>query len=51
MLDAAAQPKFGITNWFARELVGQDDRVDEEMTAVPSRTHDFDGSVRGGNRY
>ena len=36
MLDAAAQPKFGITNWFVRELVGQDDRVVEEMTAVPS---------------
>ena len=46
MLDAAAQPKFGVTDWFVEELVGQCDRVVEEMTAVLSWTHDFDGSVR-----
>ena len=46
MLDTAAQPKLGVTDWFVEELVGQGDRVLEQMTAAPTWAHDFDGSVR-----
>lgn len=46
MLDTGAQPKFGVTDWFVEELVGQGDRVVEQMTATPAWAHDFDGSVR-----
>ena len=46
MQDTAAQPTFGVTDWFVEELVGQGDRVLEQMTAAPPWTHDFDGSVR-----
>ena len=35
MLDPAARPEFGITDWFVEDLVGQGDRVIEEMTAKP----------------
>ena len=46
MLEAGAQPKFGVTDWIVEELVGQGDRVVEQTTAVPSWAHDYDGSVR-----
>ena len=46
MLDAGAQPKFGVTDWFVEELVGQGHCVVEQMTAAPAWAHDFDGSVR-----
>lgn len=46
MLDTAAQPTFGVTDWFVEELVGQGDRVLEQMTAAPTWAHDCDGSVR-----
>ena len=46
MLDTRAQPKFGVTDWFVEELVGQGDRVVEQMTGAPDWAHDSDGSVR-----
>ena len=46
MLDTATQPKFGVTDWFVEELVGQGDRVLEQMTAAPTWAHDYDGSAR-----
>ena len=46
ILDTATQPKFGVTDWFVEELVGQGDRVVEQMTAAPAWAHDFNGSVR-----
>ena len=46
MLDTRTQPRFGVTDWFVEELVGQGDRVLEQMTAAPKWAHDYDGSVR-----
>jgi hypothetical protein len=46
MLDARAQPKFGVTDWFVEELVGQGDHVAQQMTGVPAWAHDLDGGVR-----
>jgi hypothetical protein len=46
MLDAEAQPKFGVADWFVEELVGQGDRVVERMTGTPAWAHDLDGGVR-----
>ena len=46
MLDSRAQPKFGVTDWFVEDLVGQGDRVIEKMTATPAWAQDFNGDVR-----
>ena len=46
MLDTGAQPEFGVTDWFVEELVGQGDRVVDQMTATPAWAFDYDGSVR-----
>ena len=46
MLDAGAQPKFGVADWFVEELVGQGDRVVGRMTGTPAWAHDLDGGVR-----
>ncbi len=46
MLDARAQPKFGVTDWFVEELVGQGDHVAQQMTGAPGWAHDLDGDVR-----
>ena len=46
MLDAHARPKFGVTDWFVEDLVGQGDRVLEQMTAAPAWAQDFEGDVR-----
>ena len=46
MLDPRAQPKFGVADWFVEELVGQGDRVVEQMTGAPDWAHDSAGNVR-----
>ena len=46
MLDPAARPEFGVTDWFVEDLVGQGDHVSEGMVAAPSWAHDLDGEVR-----
>lgn len=46
MLDTQAQPKFGVTDWFVEELVGQGDHVALQMTGAPAWAHDLDGDVR-----
>ena len=45
MLDARERPEFGVTDWFVEDLVGQGDRVVEEMTASPAWALDFEGDV------
>jgi hypothetical protein len=46
MLDARAQPKFGVTDWFVEELVGQGEQVVQQMMGAPAWAHDLDGDVR-----
>ena len=46
MLDARIRPKFGVTDWFVEDLVGQGVRVLEQMTAAPAWAQDFEGDVR-----
>ena len=46
MLDARIRPKFGVTDWFVEDLVGQGGRVLEQMTAAPTWAQDFEGDVR-----
>ena len=45
MLDPAARPEFGVTDWFVEDLVGQDDYVSERMAAAPAWAQDLDGDV------
>ena len=45
MLDARARPEFGLTDWFVEDLVGQGDRVLEEMTSSPAWVLDLEGEV------
>ena len=45
MLDPVARPEFGIADWFVEDLVGQGDRVIEDMIAAPSWAQDFEGAV------
>ncbi len=45
MLDPAAQPEFGIADWFVEDLIDQGDRVIEDMIAAPSWAQDFEGTV------
>ena len=46
MLDPAARPEFGVTDWFVEDLVGQGDYVSERMAAAPVWAQDLDGDVR-----
>ena len=46
MLDPAARPEFGITDWFVEDLVGQGNYVSERMVAAPAWAQDLDGDVR-----
>ena len=46
MLELDRQPEFGVTDWFVEDLVGQGDRVIEQMMAAPQWAQDFDGDVR-----
>ena len=45
MLDARGMPGFGVTDWFVEDLVGQSDRVLEEMTTSPAWALDLEGDV------
>ena len=45
MLDERGRPDFGVTDWFVEDLVGQGDRVIEDMTAGLSWSQDFEGDV------
>lgn len=46
MLRREARPEFGVTDWFAEELVGQGGCVIERMTATPEWAADLEGDVR-----
>ena len=46
MLDPAARPEFGVTDWFVEDLVGQGDHVSERMAAAPAWARELDGDVR-----
>ena len=45
MLHPSAQPEYGVVDWFVEDLVGQGDRVLEDMIARPSWHQDFRGDV------
>ena len=45
MLDEQELPRFGVTDWFVEDLVGQGGRVIDQMTAFPPWLLDFDGEV------
>ena len=46
MLDPQTRPRFGVTDWFVEDLVGQGDQVSAGMVAVPAWVRDVDGDVR-----
>ena len=46
MLAPDNQPEFGITDWFAEDLVGQAASLTERMTVAPSWAHVLEGDVR-----
>ena len=48
MLAPQEQPEFGVTDWFVEDLVGQGERVIEQMTATPAWAQDFEGDVYVG---
>ena len=45
VLPEAAQPTFGVVDWFVEELVGQGDDVLGRMVASPAWAHDLTGGV------
>ena len=45
MMDTRGRPEFGVTDWFVEDLVGQGDRVVEEMTTSPAWALDLEGNV------
>ena len=45
MLDPDARPRFGIADWFVEDLVGQGDRVIEDMTAAPAWAQGLEGEA------
>ena len=45
MMDTRGRPKFGVTDWFVEDLVGQGDQVIEEMTTSPVWALDLEGNV------
>ena len=45
MLEQAARPRFGVTDWFVEDLVGQGDRVVDAMLASPRWAQDSSGDV------
>ena len=45
MLHPSAQPEYGVVDWFVEDMVGQGDRVLEDMIARPSWHQDFRGDV------
>ena len=45
VLEERTQPCFGVVDWFVEDLVGQGDRVIDQMVATPAWGHDMPGSV------
>ena len=45
VLDSAAQPDFGVVDWFVEDLVDQGTSVLERMVARPSWPQEFEGHV------
>ena len=45
MMDVSGRPDFGVTDWFVEDLVGQGDRVVEQMTTSPAWTLNLEGDV------
>ncbi len=45
LLEPKVQPEFGVADWFVEELVGQGDRLVEQITATPAWTRDLSGTV------
>ena len=45
MLEPGARPEFGVADWFVEDLVGQSDRVIENMTAAPAWADDVNGAA------
>ena len=45
VVDPREQPKFGVVDWFVEDLVGQGDRVIEDMFSVPAWANDLSGNV------
>ena len=46
ILETERRPKFGLVDWFVEDLVGQGDRVIEDMLSAPAWTQTFEGDVR-----
>lgn len=45
VLGRTERPRFGVIDWFVEELVGQGDRVIEDMYSAPAWAHDLQGNV------
>ena len=45
VLEERSQPTFGVVDWFVEDLVGQGDRVVEQMVATPAWSQDTSGDV------
>lgn len=46
LLEPERRPKYGVTDWFVEDLVGQGDYVIEDILATPAWVQDFEGDVR-----
>ena len=46
LLEPERRPKYGVTDWFVEDLVGQGDHVLEDILAAPAWVQDFEGDVR-----
>ena len=45
MLDESEKPDFGVVDWFVEDLIGQGERVVEDMTSTPAWTQGFEGEA------
>ena len=45
MLGEGEKPDFGVVDWFVEDLVGQGERVVENMTAIPAWARGFEGEA------
>ncbi len=46
MLEKERRPKYGLADWFVEDLVGQQDRIVDDMLAAPAWAQAFEGDVR-----
>ena len=51
MCDVRGRPDFGVTDWFVEDLVGQSDRVLEDMITSPAWALDLEGDVHVAPAY